>query len=113
MWTMKMRSKLPAASVDRLFMVHMYPAVTDPYAVLWHLRTGLKPGGEVIVVDADRPVKRHGIPPAQLRCELAALGLELNRLERLPGGDNYFAAFRPAKPRPEPAAIQPCQEAQR
>ena len=105
--------KLPAASFDRIFMVHMYHEVTDPYAFLWHLRTGLKPDGEVIVVDADRPVKRHGIPPAQLSCELAAVGLEMSRLERLPGGDNYFAAFRPARPRPAPAAIQPCAEAQR
>jgi SAM-dependent methyltransferase len=104
--------KLPAASFDRIFMVHMYHEVTDPYAFLWHLRTGLKTDGEVIVVDADRPVRRHGIPPAQLRCELAALGLEMNRMARLPGGDTYFAAFRPAKPRPEPGAIEPCREAQ-
>jgi SAM-dependent methyltransferase len=100
--------KLPPASFDRIFLVHMYHEVTDPYAFLWHLRTGLKPVGEVVVVDADRPVKRHGIPPAQLKCELAAVGLQLQRFERLPGGDSYFAAFRPAAPRPEPGAIKPC-----
>ena len=101
--------KLPAATFDRIFLVHMYHEVTEPYAFLWHLRAGLKPGGEVIVVDADRPVKRHGIPPAQLRCELAAVGLTLDRLSRLPGGDSYFAAFRATAPRPEPAAIKPCK----
>jgi SAM-dependent methyltransferase len=101
--------KLPAASFERIFLVHMYHEVTEPYAFLWHLVGGLKPGGEVIVVDADRPVKRHGIPPAQLKCELAALGLTLERFERLPGGDSYFAAFRAALPRPEPAAIKPCR----
>jgi ubiquinone/menaquinone biosynthesis C-methylase UbiE len=99
--------KLPANSFDRIFLVHMYHEVTDPYAFLWHLRTGLKDSGEVIVVDADRPVKRHGIPPAQLKCELAAVGLRLDRFQRLTG-DSYFAAFKPAAPRPEPAAIKPC-----
>ena len=64
----------------------------------------------VIVVDADRPVKRHGIPPDQLECELAGVGLTLDRLERLPGGDSYFAAFRAAKARPAPGAIKPCTE---
>ncbi len=100
--------KLPPASFDRIFLVHMYHEVTDPYAFLWHLRTGLKAGGEVIVVDADRPVKRHGIPPAQLKCELAAVGMQLQRFERLPGGDSYFTAFRAAGPRPEPGALKAC-----
>ena len=100
--------KLPPASFDRIFLVHMYHEVTDPYAFLWHLAGGLKPGGEVIVVDADRPVKRHGIPPARLKCELAAVGLSLDRFQRLSGGDSYFAAFRASGPRPAPTAIQPC-----
>lgn len=99
--------KLPPASFDRIFLVHMYHEVTDPYAFLWHLRTGLKANGEVIVVDADRPVKRHGIPPAQLKCELAAVGLRLDRFQRLTG-DSYFAAFKAAGEQPEPAAIKPC-----
>jgi len=103
--------KLPPASLDRIFMVHMYHEVTEPYAFLWHLTGGLKPGGEVVVVDADRPVKRHGIPPMQLRCELAGLGLALQRFERLPGGDSYFAAYRAVSPRPRPADIKPCQAA--
>ncbi|WP_300975454.1 class I SAM-dependent methyltransferase [Sphingomonas sp. LHG3406-1] len=102
--------KLPPSSFDRIFLVHMYHEVTDPYAFLWHLAGGLKPGGEVIVVDADRPVKRHGIPPARLKCELAALGLSLERFERLSGSDSYFAAFRAATARPAPAAIKPCRD---
>ena len=39
----------------------------SPYAFLWHLREGVKPDGRVVVVDADRPVKRHGIPPRAAR----------------------------------------------
>ena len=100
---------LPAASFDRIFLVHMYHEVEEPYEFLWHLRDGLKPGGEVIVVDADRPTRRHGMPPGQLRCELGALGLDLVRSRRLVGSDNYAMAFRAARAKPAPPTIKPCK----
>src|SRR3954447_14734884 len=67
---------LPAQSFDRVFLVHMYHEVQSPYAFLWHMRGGLKPEGLVVVVDANREVKHHGIPPERLKCEFAALGME-------------------------------------
>jgi hypothetical protein len=73
------------------------------------LREGLKPGGEVIVVDADRPPRRHGLPPRVLQCELAALGLKLTQIQAIAGGEAYLAAFRIAAPRPEPGKIEPCK----
>ena len=99
---------LPARSFDRIFLVHMYHEVTQPYEFLWNLRDGLKQDGLVIVVDSDRPVKRHGMPPKQLVCEFAALGLAPIRSARLAGSEAYFVAFRIAAPRPQPAAIKPC-----
>jgi len=99
---------LPASSFDRIFMVHMYHEVTQPYEFLESQKHGLKPDGLVIVVDSDRPVKRHGMPPKQLVCEFAALGLTPVRTSRLTGSEAYFAAFRIAGPRPEPGAIKPC-----
>jgi ubiquinone/menaquinone biosynthesis C-methylase UbiE len=99
---------LPSASFDRIFLVHVYHEVTEPYEFLWHLRDGLKPDGLVIVVDADRPVKRHGMPPAVLSCELAALGLQPVQAQRLPGSDAYFTSFKIASPRPDPQSIRPC-----
>ena len=100
--------KLPAHSLDRIFLVHMYHEVASPYAFLWHLREGLKPDGHVIVVDADRPVKNHGMPPSELKCELAALKLKPVKFSMLTGGEVYFTAFGIAGPRPAPDAIQPC-----
>jgi predicted methyltransferase len=100
---------LPAQSFDRVFLVHMYHEVQSPYAFLWHLRDGVKPGGLVIVVDSNRPVKRHGIPPAQLRCEFAALGMEPVMFRMLSGGEVYFSAFRIARPKPAPEQIVPCK----
>lgn len=99
---------LPARSFDRIFLVHMYHEVTEPYEFLWHLRDGLKDGGMVIVVDADRPVKRHGMRPKQLICEFAAVGLSPVRATRLAGSDAYFAAFKISAPRPDPAKIKSC-----
>ncbi|WP_037502440.1 class I SAM-dependent methyltransferase [Sphingomonas jaspsi] len=101
---------LPPNSFDRIFMVHMYHEVTQPYEFLWHLRDGLKPHGLVIVVDADRPVRRHGMPPAELRCELAALGLEEVSFQPMEGLEAYFSAFRIAKPKPSAKDIKPCRD---
>ena len=99
---------LPAASFDRVFLVHMYHEVQSPYAFLWHLREGVKPDGLVVVVDSNRPVKRHGMPPAELKCEFAALGHEPVKAAMLDRRRGYFMAFRLVGPRPAPEQIKPC-----
>ncbi len=103
--------RIPPASFDRIFLVHMYHEVSAPYAFLWHLRAGLRPDGQVIVVDADRDVRHHGMPRHQLACEFAALGLVPVKVATLTGSTNYAVAFRIARPRPAPAAIVPCKSA--
>jgi len=100
---------LPAQSFDRVFLVHMYHEVESPYAFLWHLRESVKPDGLVVVVDSNRPVKRHGIPPGQLKCELAALNLAPVKFSVLTGGEAYLMAFRLAGPRPAPDKIKACK----
>ena len=99
---------LPPGSFDRVFLVHMYHEVESPFAFLWHMREGVKPGGLVIVVDANRPVRQHGMPPVQLRCEFAALGMTPVKFSVLTGGEVYFTAFRLSGPRPAPEQIKPC-----
>src|SRR5215212_9595768 len=93
---------LPSQSFDRVFLVHMYHEVESPYAFLWHLRDGVKPDGEVVVVDSNRPVKQHGIPPAQLKCEFAALNMTPVKFSMLTGGEAYLMAFRTVGPKPAP-----------
>jgi len=99
---------LPSQSFDRVFLVHMYHEVQSPYAFLWHLREGVKPDGLVVVVDSARPVKRHGIPPQQLKCEFAAVGMEPVKYQVLTGGDVYYMAFKLARPRPAPEQMRAC-----
>lgn len=101
--------RLPANSFDRVFMVHMYHEVAEPYAFLWNLRPSLRPGGAVIVVDTDRPTGRHGTPPALLLCEFGAVGFRLVEFVRKPTMTGYYAKFEASGPRPAPKAIKPCR----
>lgn len=101
--------RLPAASFDRVLMVHMYHEIQQPYEFLWRLRPALKANGEVVVVDADRPTRAHGTPPALLACEFAAVGYARVAERRMPSAGGYLAVFRASGARPAPAAIRPCR----
>lgn len=100
--------KLPAASFDRVLMVHMYHEIASPYEFLWNLRPSLTPGGRVIVVDADRPTNAHGTPPTLLDCEFAAVGFVRVDRDPMPSAGGYLAAYEARGPRPEPKAIRAC-----
>ena len=100
---------LPANSFDRVFLVHMYHEIESPYAFLWNLRPATKPGGRVIVVDADRPTNQHGTPPKLLRCEFEAVGYALVDFQPKPAAGGYLAAFEPRGERPAPSAIKACK----
>ncbi len=100
--------KLPAASFDRVLLVHMYHEIASPYEFLWNLRPALSPGGRVIVVDADRPTNAHGTPPALLDCEFAAVGFVRVDRDSMPSAGGYLAAYEARGPRPEPKRIWPC-----
>jgi ubiquinone/menaquinone biosynthesis C-methylase UbiE len=100
--------RLPDASFDRIFLVHMYHEVTEPYAFLWRMRSALRPDGQVIVVDVDRSTDEHGIPPRLLFCEFGAVGFRLAQFIRKPELRGYYAQFEAADRRPAPAEIKPC-----
>ena len=102
--------RLPANSFDRVFMVHMYHEVGEPYAFLWRLQPALKKGAQIIVVDRDRPTDQHGIPPLLLQCEFQAVGYRLVEFVRKPEILGYYAQFeKDAGARPTPDAILPCK----
>ena len=103
--------RLPQNSFDRVFLVHMYHEVSEPYAFLWRLRPALKPGGQVIVVEVDRPTDQHGFPPTLLFCEFQAVGFRLVEFVRKPELRGYYAQFEATGQRPSPGAIKPCSAA--
>jgi len=102
--------RLPENSFDRIFMVHMYHEVTEPYAFIWRLRPALKKGGQVIVVDVDRPTNRHGIPPKLLFCEFEAVGYKLVEFIEKPDIAGYFARFEAVGPALQPGRIRGCDQ---
>ena len=101
---------LPENSFDRIFMVHMYHEIAEPYALLWRMRPALREGGQVIVVDVDRPADQHGINPQLLFCEFERVGYRLVQFIRKPQIAGYYAQFEVAGSRPEPRDIEPCMQ---
>ena len=102
--------RLPDNSFDRVFMVHMYHEVEEPYAFLWRLWPSLKSNGRVIVVDVNRPTTKHGIDPLLLSCEFESVGFKLEEFKDAPELAGYYAQFKRAATRPEPGDIEPCKE---
>lgn len=100
--------KLPADSFDRIFLVHMYHEIQQPYEFLWRLRPALRPGGRVVVVDADRPTADHGTPPELLDCEMRAAGYTRVEFQQMPSAGGFFALYEARGPRPDPDTIKPC-----
>jgi ubiquinone/menaquinone biosynthesis C-methylase UbiE len=103
--------KLPANSFDRIFLIHMYHEVKEPYAFLWRMWPALREGGRVVVVDVNRPTNQHGIDPLLLSCEFERVGFELDQFKDAPELSGYYAQFKAAATRPEPQDIQPCRHA--
>ena len=99
--------RLPPASVDTALMIHMYHEIAQPYALLERLRGSLKPGGQLAIVDLDRPSKIHGMPKATLICEVRSVGYELVSITDLTPG--YLAVFRPG-PAGAATAVKACRE---
>ncbi|MDR6786953.1 protein-L-isoaspartate O-methyltransferase [Sphingomonas sp. BE138] len=101
--------RLPANSFERIFMVHMYHEIAQPYEFLWRMRPSLRRDGLVVVVDADRPTEQHGTPPRLLRCEFEAVGYAQVGFQELRSAGGYLATFRAAGTRPDPADIVACR----
>lgn len=99
---------MPKDSFDRIFLVHMYHEVTEPYPFLWRLWPTLKADGQLIVVDRDRPTDDHGIPPRLLFCEVESVGFELIDFSEKPEIGGFIARFKRGDSRPEPDAIKGC-----
>ena len=83
--------RLPASSIDLVLMVDVYHEFAQPQKMLNALRTALKPGGRLVLLeyrkeDPDVPIRlEHKMSVAEARMELEAEGFTLNRVDgRLP-----------------------------
>lgn len=102
--------RLEVDSFDRIFLVHVYSEVTEPYAFMWRMWPALAQGGQVIVVEYDRPTYAGGIEPKLLFCEMDAVGYKLVEFVERPDLTSYFARFERGDALVEPDQIKPCQK---
>lgn len=100
--------RLPTDSFDRIFLVHVYSEVTEPYAFMWRMWPALAQGGQIIIVEYDRPTSAGGIPPQLLFCELEAVGYKLVEFVERPDLTSYFTRFERGDERIEPGQITTC-----
>jgi SAM-dependent methyltransferase len=79
--------KLPPASVDLALMVDVYHELSQPQAMLRHLRDSLKPGGRLVLLeyrkeDPTVPIKpEHKMSVAEAKMEVEAEGFTLTKVD--------------------------------
>jgi len=79
--------KLPPASVDLALMVDVYHELSQPQAMLRHLRESLKPGGRLVLLeyrkeDPTVPIKpEHKMSVAEAKIEVEAEGFILSKVD--------------------------------
>jgi len=79
--------KLPADTIDLAIMVDVYHELSQPQAMLRHLRDALKAGGRLVLLeyrkeDPSIPIRpEHKMSVAEAKMELEAEGFKLNRVD--------------------------------
>ena len=79
--------RLPPASVDLVLMVDVYHELSQPQAILRHLRESLKPGGRLVLLeyrkeDPTVPIKpEHKMSVAEAKMEVEAEGFTLMKVD--------------------------------
>ena len=79
--------KLPPASVDLELMVDVYHELSQPQAMLRHLREALKPGGRLVLLeyrkeDPTIPIRpEHKMSVAEAKLEVEAEGFTLSKVD--------------------------------
>ena len=79
--------RLPPASVDLALMVDVYHELSQPQAMLRHLRESLKPGGRLVLLeyrkeDPSVPIKpEHKMSVAEAKLEVEAEGFTLSKVD--------------------------------
>jgi ubiquinone/menaquinone biosynthesis C-methylase UbiE len=95
--------KLPPASVDLELMVDVYHELSQPQAMLRHLREALKPGGRLVLLeyrkeDPTIPIRlEHKMTVADAKLEVEAEGFTLSKVdEALPRQHILIFTVKPA-----------------
>jgi ubiquinone/menaquinone biosynthesis C-methylase UbiE len=101
--------KLDPASVDLEIMVDVYHELSQPQAMLRHLREALKPGGRLVLLEYRKedpaiPIKpEHKMAVAEAKMEVEAEGFSLAKVdEALPRQHILIFTAKPKSQIPQP-----------
>ena len=96
-------AKLPVASVDAVLMLKVYHEIAEPVPFMKRLRTSLRPGALVGVIDrnGNGSGTDHGLPQATLEREMAQAGFRKVAMYDFTkaDGQDYFVIFEMKIPR--------------
>jgi SAM-dependent methyltransferase len=88
---------LPVNSIDAVLLLKTYHEVAKPIVLLQHLRSALRPGARVGVIDRNGNGENHGVGKDIVIREAGEAGYELTAQYDFVKADNvdYFLVFRP------------------
>ena len=92
-------SELPADSIDAVLLLKAYHEVARPVVLLRNLRSSLKPGAKIGIIDRNGNGENHGVSKDVIVREAAQAGYELRDSQDFVKADgvDYFLIFT-AKP---------------
>jgi ubiquinone/menaquinone biosynthesis C-methylase UbiE len=87
--------QIPADSVDAVLLLKTYHEVAHPVVLLRDLRSSLKPGAKVGIIDRNGNGENHGVNKAVVVREAAQAGYELRDSQDFVKADgmDYFLIF--------------------
>jgi ubiquinone/menaquinone biosynthesis C-methylase UbiE len=87
--------QLPSDSVDAVLLLKTYHEIAHPIALLSNLRSSLKPGAKVGIIDRNGDGGNHGVSKDQVIREAVQAGYELQSFQDFVKGDgmDYFLIF--------------------
>jgi SAM-dependent methyltransferase len=87
--------QLPADSVDAVLLLKTYHEIANPIALLSKLRSSLKPGAKIGIIDRNGNGENHGVNKDVVIREAARAGYELYNSQDFVKGDgmDYFLIF--------------------
>ncbi len=91
--------QVPANSIDAVLLLKTYHEVAHPVVLLRNLRSSLKPGAKIGIIDRNGNGENHGVSKDVVVREAAQAGYELRDSQDFvkPDGMDYFLIFT-AKP---------------
>jgi ubiquinone/menaquinone biosynthesis C-methylase UbiE len=87
--------QLPADSIDAVLLLKTYHEIAHPVALLSKLRSSLKPGAKIGIIDRNGNAENHGVDKDVVIREAAQAGYKLHDFQDFVKGDgmDYFLIF--------------------